>query len=81
MALWAWVVSLLAATAGCDPNLWQMETQKKPVARPKGTTGNLASFSPAQQSVALQGTIGATIYVQGVRLMRVRGLSAMPQGF
>lgn len=56
--------------AGCSD--W-MGQSKKPTSRPAGTTDSVSTASPLEAAVALQGTIGASTYVEGNRLLPVRG--------
>lgn len=64
------VALLPALLTGCEG--WGKA--KDPVApRPAGTMSDLASFTAANSSAALEGTIGAVAYLQGDRMMRVRG--------
>ncbi len=61
-------VICVAPLIGCDPALWN---KKGPTTRPAGT------MSPEtlrqRPSVAMEGTIGSVTYLQGARMMRVRG--------
>ena len=58
--------------AGCSD--WGFSGKpKKPATRPAGTTDDVPTASPQQMAVALQGTIGASTYVEGGRLLPVRG--------
>lgn len=55
--------------AGCD-----LGKPKDPVPpRPTGTMSDLAAFTAMHQSAALEGTVGSRCYLQGERMMRVRG--------
>lgn len=66
-----WALALLSASlAGCGPDFWGA---KKPTTRPAGTIDDIAALRQAGQSLAVEGTIGAVGYIQGARLMRVRG--------
>ncbi|MBP7933191.1 MAG: flagellar basal body P-ring protein FlgI [Phycisphaerae bacterium] len=56
--------------AGCSD--W-MGKSKKPTTRPAGTTDSISTASPQQATLALQGAIGAATYVEGGRLLPVRG--------
>lgn len=66
---WA-IVAILALLVGCGEDFWGT---KKPTTRPAGTLGDAADMREAVRSVAIEGTIGSVAYVQGARLMRVRG--------
>lgn len=60
---------LLPLLAGCDPSIWN--ANKQPTTRPAGT---MAPDAMRQKpSVAMEGTIGSVAYLQGARMMRVRG--------
>lgn len=61
---------LVGLVAGCGA--WGKP--KAPVApRPQGTMSDLSGFTRTHSSPAIEGTIGSVSYLQGDRLMRVRG--------
>ena len=64
-----WVLTACMIFAGCDA--WNRA--KEPAERPDGTLGK-DTLEP-QPSIANQGTVGERCFVQGVRLMRVKGYS------
>jgi len=68
-----------AMLAGCSEQEWKWDWWNKPQAttRPAGTMNNLASFSPQRKSPAIEGTIGSVTYLQGTRLLRVRGFGVV----
>lgn len=63
------LLTVCAILAGCDA--WDRD--KEPAERPEGTLGG-GTLQP-QRSIAIQGTVGERCFVQGVRLMRVKGYS------
>lgn len=67
---WFALILLPCLLAGCTG--WGKAEQ--PVApRPKGTMSDLSGFTRMHSSAAVEGTIGSVAYLQGDRLMRVRG--------
>lgn len=65
-----WAATLLLGfLAGCGPEFWG---HKRPTSRPAGTLGDKSELT-RPQSIAREGTIGAISYLEGVRLMRVKG--------
>ncbi len=66
---WATVLAMLSL-AGCSEDFWGKKT---PTTRPSGTIDDLAAMRQASRSKAMEGTIGSVAYVEGGRLMRVRG--------
>jgi flagellar basal body P-ring protein FlgI len=64
-----WVLTACVIFTGCDA--WNRA--KEPAERPEGTLGK-DTLEP-QPSIANQGTVGERCFVQGVRLMRVKGYS------
>src|SRR5688572_7023962 len=68
---------LLLAGCGEGGKEWKWDWWNPPAAstRPAGTLNreDLASFGPQRGSPAIEGTVGSTSYLQGARLMRVRG--------
>jgi len=63
------LLTVCTMLAGCDA--WRRG--KEPAERPEGTLGR-DTLQP-RQSIANQGTVGERCFVQGVRLMRVKGYS------
>ena len=61
------VASVLACVAS------ECETKRDNQTRPPGTLGESKDELNAPPSIATQGTVGSSCFVQGVRLMRVRG--------
>lgn len=69
----ACLIAVSATFAGCEGEGLSFNWFGEPDPPVRGTTDNLASFSPAQNSAAIDGTIGSLCYVQGMRLMQLRG--------
>jgi len=67
----AWVALLIPVLlGGCGEGFWG---PKKPTTRPAGTLDDVEAMRRASRTVAIEGTVGSVAYVQGQRLMRVRG--------
>jgi flagellar basal body P-ring protein FlgI len=67
------VAAGIALLAGCDGSLFEGWGKKEgPTTRPAGTM-DLQAFNAQRSSPALEGTVGSVAYLQGGRMMRVRG--------
>ncbi len=72
---WVWLLApALVSWAGCGDTAWDWFRQKPEAAtRPAGTLDAGALRTAGASSPAIEGTIGSAAYVQGLKLMRVRG--------
>jgi flagellar P-ring protein precursor FlgI len=74
LARYARLVFLMAVSllpAGCAH--WFAGPVQPASVRPAGTMENLASYTAMHSSAALEGTVGSVTYLEGARMMRVRG--------
>jgi len=68
--LWLWMcVVMMVVGTGC----LSLEQNKEPTTRPAGTLDDSDELVQLQNSAIIEGTVGSLVYVQGSRLMRVRG--------
>ncbi len=68
------VPALFACACGEEWGTLSWGKPKEPTTRPAGTLEDTPTLASAQLSLALEGTVGASSYVEGVRLMSVRGI-------
>lgn len=65
---------LLSVVAGCDGMVTGRGSSQEPASRPAGTVESSDAYYDAQVALAMEGTVGSEVYLEGNRFMRVRGI-------